>query len=965
MPKNRHSRLAFRLKYVEESIFVHELGSGTIKAEDGRLETEANRERATSAGIRANTKSVHHLITGAFCKAFDRAFDEGSLECPLNWREITRVPKGILKGALRQISGQLDTTTKPLEGREESTRRTTRRRRKKTSTEDGQPSRDTSHETLGDSTQPTASIMSTVTSTTASAAVNTSVGVSINATTTMSGLNAGGTGEAGISSALARLVSINEEIWIHIGRLAEQMGEYDRALSSYESALRQNPYSIGAMLQIASLFRANEQFGRAAEYFQSILNLDQTNGEVWSALGHCYLMMDDLQKTYAAYHQALYHLQNPKEPRLWYGIGILYDRYGSLEHAEEAFSQAIQIDPYFDKANEIYFRLGIIYRQQHKYTQSLECFQYVLQSPPKPLTETDIWFQIGHVYEQQKEYKLAKDVYEHILSENSDHAKVLQQLGWLYHQPNTSFTNQDLAIQYLTKSLELDNRDVQSWYFLGRCYMVQQKYNKAYEAYQQAVYRDGRNPIFWCSIGVLYYQINQYRDALDAYSRAIRLNPYISEVWYDLGTLYESCNNQIADALNAYQRAAELDPNNPHIKSRLQYLRSGKTSGSCHTAPFPHPQDINPSSYQNSSLSAGLSAQWSKSSHSNLLPSIINEVPGKLPILRPSRSNEADSPLPNQTPDILKKSSISIASNERYGQHTLSPTNYHHHTPSNPYDNDRSNHTNVPLHSPMYPLQSSQESRNGSHPIYHLTCSTNMNEDTLLTPIHTNTFNINHEMKHLNNTPNSHSSHVEHPKFLSKQSVESIIHYDVKESREVHKRQREWEEKKEVHEQKKINTLKFETKEISSEKIGEKKEAHNHNTFIKKTPTKESTTKESEFKELLGESDPTSSDNQKMMSLTFPSTPPIAKTDNVVSDYIESPENYKSSQPITDSVNENSKHNKLNNITEITNHTNVDMDEIKGSVLKKGLSGKEKNAQKIELTVREISINENYDNDNE
>jgi glucose repression mediator protein len=71
--------------------------------------------------------------------------------------------------------------------------------------------------------------------------------------------------------------------------------------------------------------------------------------------------------------------------------------------------------------------------------------------------------------------------------------------------------------------------------------MSQQKYPKAYEAYQQAVYRDGRNPTFWCSIGVLYYQINQYRDALDAYSRAIRLNPFISEVWYDLGTLVSLC----------------------------------------------------------------------------------------------------------------------------------------------------------------------------------------------------------------------------------------------------------------------------------------------------------------------------------------------------------------------------------------------------------------------------------------
>lgn len=92
-----------------------------------------------------------------------------------------------------------------------------------------------------------------------------------------------------------------------------------------------------------------------------------------------------------------------------------------------------------------------------------------------------------------------------------------------------------------------DNNDAQSWYLLGRCYMSQQKYPKAYEAYQQAVYRDGRNPTFWCSIGVLYYQINQYRDALDAYSRAIRLNPYISEVWYDLGTLVSSIFPRHAD----------------------------------------------------------------------------------------------------------------------------------------------------------------------------------------------------------------------------------------------------------------------------------------------------------------------------------------------------------------------------------------------------------------------------------
>jgi tetratricopeptide (TPR) repeat protein len=152
-------------------------------------------------------------------------------------------------------------------------------------------------------------------------------------------------------------------------------------------------------------------------------------------------MQDDLQKAYSAYQQALYYLPNPKvchvatchtaafssspvqeDPKLWYGIGILYDRYGSLDHAEEAFASVLKMDKGwhsflfaegllcthlaeldFDKANEILFRLGIIYKQQGKYEDSLTCFDRILRNPPSPLAYADIWFQIGHVYEQQKD----------------------------------------------------------------------------------------------------------------------------------------------------------------------------------------------------------------------------------------------------------------------------------------------------------------------------------------------------------------------------------------------------------------------------------------------------------------------------------------------------------------------------------------------------------------------------------
>lgn len=97
---------------------------------------------------------------------------------------------------------------------------------------------------------------------------------------------------------------------------------------AYEHALRSNPRSIPAMNAISCILRTQEHFHKAVEYLQNILKLDGNNGDVWGSLGkfvaasscrfanhnigHCYLMMDDLQQAYSAYQQALYHLRDPK-----------------------------------------------------------------------------------------------------------------------------------------------------------------------------------------------------------------------------------------------------------------------------------------------------------------------------------------------------------------------------------------------------------------------------------------------------------------------------------------------------------------------------------------------------------------------------------------------------------------------------------------------------------------------------
>ena len=63
------------------------------------------------------------------------------------------------------------------------------------------------------------------------------------------------------------------------------IGNLENAMEAYEAALRHNPYSIPALNAISCILRTKEQFAKAVEYLQTIINIDTTNGEIWGSLG--------------------------------------------------------------------------------------------------------------------------------------------------------------------------------------------------------------------------------------------------------------------------------------------------------------------------------------------------------------------------------------------------------------------------------------------------------------------------------------------------------------------------------------------------------------------------------------------------------------------------------------------------------------------------------------------------------
>lgn len=176
---------------------------------------------------------------------------------------------------------------------------------------------------------------------------------------------------------LQKLDNETESCYSEIGNIAWNLGDYAKARKNFEIALRRNPYCLDSLHGMARYYheKANgtspnsvngaggitsnghgssnqissieDNYTKVVDYTSRAIAIDETGneGEMWSLIGHAFLQLGQMPRAYTCYQQAIAKAVKKDDPKLWYGIGILYDRYGSVEHAEEAFASVLKLDP--------------------------------------------------------------------------------------------------------------------------------------------------------------------------------------------------------------------------------------------------------------------------------------------------------------------------------------------------------------------------------------------------------------------------------------------------------------------------------------------------------------------------------------------------------------------------------------------------------------------------------------------
>jgi tetratricopeptide (TPR) repeat protein len=123
------------------------------------------------------------------------------------------------------------------------------------------------------------------------------------------------------------------------------------------------------------------------------------------------------------------------------------------------------------------------------------------------------------------------------------------------------------AVKEYKRYMSLNGASSNGSYNLGCAYVLQNKFQEAAAAFQDAVRIDPQFTFAFNNLGWCFWQLGKYGEAVEAFESAIRINPKFIDALFNLGASYEIVG-RLDDAKRSFQAALDIDPQ--HYESRDQ-----------------------------------------------------------------------------------------------------------------------------------------------------------------------------------------------------------------------------------------------------------------------------------------------------------------------------------------------------------------------------------------------------------
>lgn len=376
----------------------------------------------------------------------------------------------------------------------------------------------------------------------------------------------------GLAALVSLVVSLNLGVQWLAGRqarseqfaqaqLAQEMKEYDRALTGYQDVLNQNQEHEGALLGKAQVLQQLERYDEALATYDELLKLDPNSWEAWWGRGK---ILSDRQE----YDQALISLDkaiqgNSRNVDIWQTKAQIHLAQKDQDNALSSLESVLKLD---DRQTWAWYEKGWIHQSREQYREAIAAYDRALKIDN---SDPNIWYQRGNSYYKLENYREAQTSYTEVVNLKPSHAPAWYSQGIAYE----NLKQYAEAERAFAKVVELEPNNDRAWYHLAWNAQQNNRQTEAIAAYQRTVKLKANDHSSQRNLADLLYDSQQYPEAIIAYDQALALETADGDAWERKGNAHNQLQ-QYAEAIAAYDQALKYKPNNPEIIANQQEAKA-------------------------------------------------------------------------------------------------------------------------------------------------------------------------------------------------------------------------------------------------------------------------------------------------------------------------------------------------------------------------------------------------------
>ncbi len=309
----------------------------------------------------------------------------------------------------------------------------------------------------------------------------------------------------------------------------------------------------------------SKDFGKAKELIDIALTEQADNTEILKLAGLVSVNLN-LWSDARKYFETVVKFET-EDATSWFYLASTYEKTGDFISAKNAYIKVIELRPeYF----EAYKNLCVIILKSNNPQEAIKYAEKAKELDPE---EYIYDFIIGTVYMKEKDFATAVTFLDQAYKKSPDNLGTLNALGTC----NMVLGNEDDAIGYYQKVIDLYPQNPTAYFNLGSAYQIQQKHAEAIELFKKAVELDDEDESFINALAMSEVKIKDYKNALIHYRQLALLCPDKDHYKYNMATCYEALG-EIQTAIHMLEGIVFVNPKyiSPAQKLANLYLKTNQ-----------------------------------------------------------------------------------------------------------------------------------------------------------------------------------------------------------------------------------------------------------------------------------------------------------------------------------------------------------------------------------------------------